>query len=83
MVKLPTISITDNKIIIQQMNQVYRLNYITKETQEWINQELVVQDKTLEQLLIDNYLVSTSTIKHADFLLESLRNIIIYSDSLI
>ena len=51
-------------------------NYLTRETAEWAERERIVQGLSLEQLLLQNYLVSVQTMKHALLLLNTLSSIL-------
>ncbi|HWT76467.1 MAG TPA: DUF5305 family protein [Mobilitalea sp.] len=58
------------------MELLLEANYLTSDTEEWINRELKIQGLPIEQLLINNFLASPDTINNAGFLLEILHGII-------
>ena len=51
-------------------------NYLTSKTVEWARHEVLLQKVSTEQFLIDNFLASQDTIKHANFLIETLKKVL-------
>jgi hypothetical protein len=51
-------------------------NYLTPETEQWINREVVLQGLSIEQLLYINYIASKETIKKTRYLLDTLESIL-------
>jgi hypothetical protein len=58
------------------LDLLLKANYLTVETVEWINREYALQNVSILQFIIKNYLASEDTVNNAAFLLETLKSIL-------
>ncbi|MDF2541558.1 MAG: hypothetical protein K0S47_1276 [Herbinix sp.] len=65
-----------NRQLPELLDLLIHSNYITPDTAEWINRELILQKLPVDQLLCKNYLASDETIHTVEVLLGTLGSIL-------
>jgi hypothetical protein len=75
-VEVMEIGIRKEKQVPELISLLLYANYITQDSVDWINRELELQERKIDQLLKDNFLASEETMAQAIYLLDILEHIL-------